>query len=423
MKKNSDSIDLIFFAAEEKDLMSLRPIWEEACIIKNDAQLILISKESKDCVKELETLITSKFPVIVCASPGRSVEMLNIIRPRWSYILIGVEHGISPFKSFTHSEAFLTYDYYFAPSLMWLERLQRLYPEEKLKFRLGDYPKAREFQSIENDTSDDIVDLNIVVIFSWGLRREAIITLPDMENITYLLHPSQTELNIDNFFNKAKIIKSNDIVTKEILGNANLVFGDLSSLTFEIAPHRKTYLFIEREFYIENYDISNDIMDRNSENFGKAPASDYQIDQAFVVSKEDLIRSLENGAPPENNRPLDQETKLLPAINKDNNIKSSLSIVDIVRENEEKLKGSSIQDYRVSSITFIHDAYQKILGRAPDPGGIKHYVEFLSKTNQPLLVAALSIMLDLAKSKEAKQYGEILDRTWPIIDFSPFNSR
>ncbi|NVN09834.1 DUF4214 domain-containing protein [Nguyenibacter vanlangensis] len=409
--------EICFVAFEEKDLMSLLPIYNSVRIHRPDARLFTIGFDRGYADSALSFLFGATFPIIIAASPGSVTNWLEIIRPRWSYHLIGIEHGVSPFKKFTYSDAFLCYDDYFAPSILWKERLERLYPSRSTRFHLGGYPKANQFICLVPDEARKDILPPIpydVVVFSWGLKEEALFSLPDRDNVIYLLHPAQVEFSRPYPFKRSRVIISSLENTTSILSNADRVFGDISSMTFEISQSKKTYLIIDRSLYIEDYDIDDSIMDPASDRFAYVPETDFKIDSTFILDKALLIAAL-HGDPLINTRPLNDnfliETIICP-MQEDLCTKGILSIAE---GRERIMAEEKAPHHQEAAIEFIQHAYRLILGREPDLDGLRHYLTKLNTSSSSALSGGLEILLELAQSDEAMQRPVTFRDAWPKL--------
>ncbi|MBV1833585.1 DUF4214 domain-containing protein [Novacetimonas pomaceti] len=410
-------MDLVFLACEEKDLMSLLPIWSAVHAELPHARLLTMGCSSPYSSGSLADIVSMPFPVIVSSSPGSAVSYLNCLRPRWSYYFIGVEHGLSPFKKFTYSDAFLVYDDYFAPNALWQQRLEELYPGTKTCFHVGDYPKSKYLISNVARklplSKNSIKKLKCVVIFSWGVVGDSLYSLPDSPWITYLLHPSQADFSRPSPFRYANIVRSSEETTLSVLDDADLVFGDLSSLTFEIAPVRPTWLFIDRNFYIADYDIDDGIMDPKNEKFAQVPCTNYKIGRQFILSRKELIRALMNGSAPDK-LCLDKEVTLMPALSKRDRDLCTAGILDIF----SRLTTTETQEVLMAddaAVEYIRNVYLQILGREPDPEGLQHYLNIIRQADHSTLEVSLDIMLSISGSEEAKNRYDLPRNVWPKL--------
>jgi hypothetical protein len=215
-----------------------------------------IGSNSGACLKEFATC---DFPVAVIASTPM-VGFLTLVRPRETFLCIGVEHGIAPFKRYTYDEELLSADFYLAPTEGWAERLRSLYPELQSKVRLGGFPKIefiKEHTSRRKTVRSRLMSLlrggasdrkgKILVVLSWGVDAEALRGLPDTDFIDYLLHPADFRLRDTVPFTKSGLYVSSPDVTYELIANAALIIGDFSSLSLEcIYLGKHVLLMIDR---------------------------------------------------------------------------------------------------------------------------------------------------------------------------------
>lgn len=410
--------EIFFLACEEKDVMSLLPVWQAVSQTRPDANFCTFGFTSDHSNSVLERIIAARFPLIVAASPASVDRILRSLRPRWSFWLIGVEHGISPFKEFTYSSAFLIYDDYFAPSRLWLDRLQKIYPSAKTRFHLGDYPKANSFSQIEKryidlEKNDQIKDSNVLVILSWGLREDAFFSLPDQENITYLLHPGQAEFQESIPFIRASVLWSKGELATKLVGEADVVFGDLSSLTFEVALARSTYLFMSNDLYIDNYDIDPNILDPQSALFGCVPGTDYSVDRQFILSLDELKRALCIGEL-KDKLPLSFEPVLMPHLQQSDRQMTVEGIINLAKISETLHEKLGAAPFEARLVRFVRASYRAILGREPDAHGLQEYIALAKSRDESAVVIGLEILLSLARSKEA-QHPNLMGDVWPIL--------
>ena len=419
---NNTEAEIFFLACEEKDLMSLLPVWQDVSSARPTAKLCTFGFSSEYAIGTLEHLISAKFPIVVGASPSSVDRIMRSIRPRWSFWLIGVEHGISPFKGFTYSSAFLVYDDYFAPNKLWLDRLKKLYPHCRTRFHLGDYAKANDFGETyprpivaNTNTSDLNNHNNIVVILSWGIKEDVFFTLPDQVNITYLLHPAQSNFSNGIPFRNARVLWSKVDTAKILIESADIVFGDLSSLTFEVSGLRPTYLFLSNKLYVDNYDIDSAILDPNSPLYGSVPEADYAIDKRFILTFDELLDALHAGTA-SGKEPLSLEPMLMPQLRDAEQTTSADGILKLaaICDDIHGKRGNGSFDSQLAG--FIRSAYRTILGREPDATGLRDYLVSAKSSDNSSLVIGLEILLAMARSKEAAQRPETMGDVWPILE-------
>jgi len=398
--------------------MSLHPILESVKKDRPRSELFSFGFDRDHTNKSFQPIVDAEMPIIVASSPGSAVRWLEVLRPRWSYHFIGVEHGLSPFKKFTYSDAFLCYDDYFAPSRLWKDRLEKLYPNRRTRFHLGGYPKAIQFSAAhakENNNTLDVVERkSVVVVFSWGVKEEELYKFPDIDDIIFILHPSQEEFEQSKFFKKAKIVKSTFEKTKDIINSASCVYGDISSLTFEVSRLITTYYVLDRRLYIDDYDVDDMYMKKTSKDYGRIPETNLWISKEFILDKEDLAEAL-LGKTPKKKKPVG----LCPIINYINGegtedqcsegIVRIANFYDSINLREKKMSRDS------SIVEFIRNAYLTILNREPDLVGMQHYVSKIRNSDESLLLSGLEILNDLAHSDEARQRLDIPNNAWPIL--------
>jgi len=396
--------------------MSLEPIYDNVRKERPETYIFSIGFERGHANNAFSSILTATMPIIVSSSPGSAVDWMQILRPRWSYYFVGVEHGLSPFKKFTYSEAFLCYDEYFSPTLLWKERLERLYPASRTRFHLGGYPKAMQYNPGHLKKTDKPLRKkdNIVVIFSWGIKEDELYRLPDMENLTYLLHPSQEDFSRSSPFKKSKILKSTSEVTVNLLGQADIIFGDMSSLTFEISRSVITYYFLDRRIYIENYDVENEFLIVENSSYGTIPKTRIKIDRKFILDKFDLEKSI-SGKIPEDKKPLGMCPALNDILNESNSDLCTAGIIDIARRHDMiSFRKNEIRP-DAATAEFIRHAYVTVLGREPDIEGFRHYADRIRNSKDSLLVVGIDIFKDLASSEEAQKRTDIPNDVWPIL--------
>lgn len=410
---------ILFLAFEEKDLMSLSPIWDEVVKHRPNSKLFSVGFNRQGSDEFFPHILDSAFPIIVSSSPGSAVKWMELLRPRWSYYFVGVEHGLSPFKKFTYSRAFLCYDEYFAPSRLWQKRLQKLYPNSQTHFRLGGYLKAMHYNNnlaanTDIPKKDNLLQSEIVIVFSWGVREDEIYNFPDLENLTILLHPSQVNFHKHNPFKKTKVIRSNSDVTVDILKKADLILGDISSLTFEISRSKTTYYFLDRKFYIDNYDIKDSFISVGSNDYGRIPETDIYIPKDFILNKSD-IELFFSGKGLNGKKPLSECPILDNIFNPEDNQHCIPGLLKIANryDNMLPLKNSLRPD--LVMIEFVRNAYLNILDRQPDRKGLFHYVEKLRKSEKSLLIAGLDVLKELAESEEARNKYDRATNAWPLV--------
>lgn len=299
--------------------------------------------------------------------------------------------------------------------------MAHLYPHARTRFHAADYPKTRQFLALAEPKNKDLSREgnlpNTVVIFSWGVREDALFSLPDRKGVTYLLHPAQTTFSRPAPFLHAQVLRSTTDTTLRILGNSDRIFGDISSLTFEMAAILPTWLFIDRSFYIDEYDIEDEIMDPNHVQFACIPQTEYQIDPSFILDRAGLVAALTNGSEPVAT-PLGQETMLVPTLKTEGPDLCTSGILEICTRlaQELSIRGTLMPD--VAAAEFIRNAYLQILGREPDLAGLSNYMKKMTENDESVLIQGLEFMLVLLRSQEAQSRLELPRNVWPVLNLT-----
>lgn len=415
---------ILFLALEDKEYMSLYPIWEEISKRRKNCKLIRFSQFCDGNVSYkkggLGELLAASFPIIVTATPGSTYIWMKALRPRWSYYFLGVEHGVAPFKKFTYSDAFCHYDDYIAPTALWKDRLERLFPNARTRFHLGGYPKATTYRKLlekKNDTSEVVScgGKTIVVIFSWGIRSDILDILPDNEGVTYLFHPSQSGDIPQDKFENAVLLRSSSDVTVEAISKADMIFGDLSSLTFEVCRMRETYLCLDYRLYIDDYDVERCFIDSDSEQYGCVPHTDVKITRDFIFSFEELCDAL-NGKNFSDRKSLSQCPSLDAIFPEDIPDKCSDIIVDIANRLDKYQIHTKSEMPDVEAAEFVCYAYRTILGRDPDSEGFGSYINRLRTTEGvSRFEEGLRILTEIVSSAEARERSYNYKYNWPYL--------
>jgi tetratricopeptide (TPR) repeat protein len=347
-----------------------------------------------------------------------TTSILKNIRPRESFTAIGIEHGIAPFKKYTYSRELLSSNYYLAPTRGWARRLVHLYPEERAKIRLGGYPKLdalkdRMFDATsKNGGYQGVTRGNrILVILSWGVKDDAFNILPDFECIDYLLHPSDKRIASNVQLRDARLHISSPDVTQDLIRDASLVVGDFSSLTLEcICLNKHVIYMIDRSIYSGDCDIGSNFFQADAAEYGCVPESNYRIPLAGSITASDLARLVDiYGAEIEKYKKATVKaefcSEFLPPNFADNREICAKEIFDLSQIPSASSKIA--QDYRRSDIVdamcFIYGAYRGALGRFPDPGGLRHYLQKLECLDDSALDRTMAVCRSLYGSPEARR--------------------
>jgi len=363
--------------------------------------------------KVLSEFARSKFPVAIISS-AIMVDFLSLIRPRETFLCVGVEHGIAPFKTYTYGKHLLSSDFYLAPTKGWAERLARLYPESRPQIRIGGYPKLEVIKGrIERRSSAEDMCKRILVILSWGVAENAFEFLPDLEFIDYVLHPADYKLKNMVLLSNAGLHVSSPDVTYDLISSASLVIGDFSSLTLECIHLGKHVVFmVDRSIYNGNCDMDASFFNDVSPEFGVIPESGTRIaiEGAITVAEfaslvarfgddiEEFIGSTKQA---------EFDQAFLPPADRNNIdlcVDELCKLFDVPRA--WRGTGSGLRDETtdaVESMCFIWDSYQTLLGRPADRGGLRHYLRRMAEFNGSVLHKAVAVWHEISSSPEAKR--------------------
>lgn len=418
---------IFFLATEEKEYTALFPLYAEMSELNTRTYFLKFFDAAVDASSVFSLFLENSFPIVVAATPS-SLHYVSVLRPRWSYTAVGCEHGISPFKKYTYSPVFLDYDYYLAPTDLWLTRLQTLYPNRKTRFYQGDYPRLEELREksknieisgIINYIPKYILDKKEkiqLVIFTWGINEKILQSMPDKVGIIYLLHPAQKEFLKDVSFKNACIVISNQNITPKLIGFSDIIFGDLSSLTIEAASIKKdTYLVLDGSLYTEDHDFDDGLMDRNSPRYATVPETDVRIGDEYILSLEDLRMCLEQERIDEAFRALSLDDRLLPPKRSDKLSLCAEKLISLAKRDDDSDKNHEEKKYQKECIAFLVDSYRLVLNRDPDHVGLEAYMRVMKETQETPLVTGLTILLALARSDEGRAVSQRQGISWPRI--------
>lgn len=425
--------NIYILGLEEKDTYCLSPL--EEALKANFERVFFI----KDLINEIQKpnfglagqLAQEKFPITISSS----INILDHIAPfrnRASYMSIGIEHGIAPFKMYTYGAHFQKHDAYMAPTKIWLDRLKRLYPENKDRFLLGGYPRLEHLRDLRVKPPRDNGSLPYhwrcsgpgqkkLVIFSWGVKKEALEALPDKEGIVYLLHPASVKLSHEVKFEHASCLLSEPDLTSDLLATTDRVYGDFSSMSLEsLALGVPVHIFIDRILYENNCDLGEGFFKRGNEAFGRVPHTMRKLDLDQIINAKELSESLaadiDTDLPPPSTR-LDPE--LLPPIVQDNRELCANAIFDFVEQNYDRMVANAVREPgwqdRLAFMRFLGSAYQAALGRRYDKHALEKHFAALEFSNSPPPVAATRILANLLKSPSAIEYMQQNETSWPIV--------
>lgn len=370
---------------------------------------------------EIRELVFSRCPIVVCASLIAR-DMVALFRNGEPFVSVGIEHGFSPFKSYTFGEHFLRHDIYFAPSSLWADRLSRLYSPPLGKIVVGGYPRAHEMDELLRRSASqrfDTLDVRYwrgvprsrrkLVIFSWGVNPEELSSLPDSSEIVYLLHPADERLFSGSSFKLASLVVSSPELTALLLANAGLILGDFSSLTFEavyfgLAP----FFFICRNLYLSDCDMTEEFFRRGSSKFANIPHTDHQIDPGAILDFDSFLALLGRKSDDLSDlrvRPLQLPNGFLPPSEFNSRSFIAEGILALAKKAGEP--GDYAEDQarrsRIDAIMVLADGYRKILKRKPDGPGISHYLPKLTSRELTINERVAKFNAALANSPESQQ--------------------
>lgn len=406
--------DIFLVAAESKDKHCLDPIVDHLKGNFDSVYNIDFSRNLDEANKStLISFAKSTFPIVILSSVG-ILNALTLIRPRHTFICIGLEHGIAPFKTYTYGKHLLSSDFYIAPTKGWAERLARLYPETRSQIRLGGYPKIEAIRerTVLPKALGEHGPERLLVILSWGVSEKAFEFLPDEEFIDYVLHPADWKLEQRISLSKAKVHVSNPNATYDLISSASIVIGDFSSLTLECIHLGKHVIFmVDRTIYDGDCDLDPAFMDNGNPEFGIIPESNCRIAVDSAISAEEFSSLVTmfgddiHGFKSATTRATFDEA-FLPPIGADNRhlcVAEICKVLDLVETWPNPVDYSSSSAVNaVELLSFISSAYHSILGRRVDGNGLQHYFQKLSGLEGGNLFKAISVWHEISGSNEAK---------------------
>ncbi|MBD7941723.1 hypothetical protein [Brevundimonas guildfordensis] len=425
--------NIYLLGLEEKDTYCLSPLHEA---LKSRFRGVFLIKDLVSEIQEPEfglvgRLAQDKFPVTVSSSVS-ILDHIALFRNRSSYMSIGIEHGIAPFKMYTYGAHFQKHDAYMAPTKIWLDRLKRLYPENKDRFLLGGYPRLEHLRDLRAKSSQYNNSLPYhwrhshpgqrkLVIFSWGVKKEALEALPDKEGIVYLLHPASLKLSDEVKFERASCLLSEPNLTSDLLATTDRVYGDFSSMSLEaLALGMPVHIFIDRSLYANSCDLGEGFFNRDHEAFGRVPHTRRKLDLDQIMTATELSESLAADidtdlAPPSSR--LDLE--LLPPIAQDNRELCANAIFDFVCQNYDRMAANAVRESgwqdRLAFMRFLGSAYQAVLGRRYDKHALEKHFAAVEFSDSPAPVLATRILASLMKSPSAIEYMQQNQTSWPVV--------
>ncbi len=445
---------IFFIATEEKERYVLGNLLEP--LQRRGYETIFIDNFLKDILRgnhsDLVRFVTQELAVLI-TSQTTARTLAELIRPRDTFLSIGIEHGIAPFKSYTYRPALLESNYYLAPTELWHDRLISLFPEAAQRVRLGGYGRISEIKDLRGQAGNlmkvpsryerwHATSKRKLVIFSWGVNGNALESLPDSEDIVYLLHPADVDLYQSISFQHAVPVISTPEDCAYLLAQARFVFGDFSSLTLEAhALELPVIFFLDRSLYSSDCDLDPGFFDPTSPAYAKIPETEFRIPPKCIIGSKQLSHALladtlhsdilrhERNANKlsvtsfegEDFVPLEVPESLLPPSG-DNREITAEAIIQIIQEDPLLRRGGKLERSRhhLDCAALVAQAYQDVLGRSPDLYGFIHNTEALLKSDAPLMTRALSLWAAMSQSPEGKtRFAEGVWRP-PFLSLSRF---
>lgn len=417
-----------FIASEAKDVYCLIPL---SSLINQ--KIYIINSLTKT---DIDEILLAEKPIFVCAS-HIALSFLQAIRPRNSFFAIGIEHGLAPFKAYTYSEKLLDYDLYCAPTEAWAERLRQLYKEKADRVLTTGYPRLETLKTLREAINSSEISCNssewqhttgacnILVVFSWGVSADSLSALPDSSNIVYLLHPADEYLVNIVEFKQAVLLASSPSVTSKLLAHADMVYGDFSSMTIEAEVlGLPVQMFACRKLYRFDCDVGDSFFDPSTEDFVKVPHYSKQVETRNVIADMNtLIEKLSTDA--SRKRPIKSDSlfpmefypPMQPAV--------SLCITALNKV-ALKIENGTYQLTTVpanevanvaSALNFLIFAYKTMLGRSPDVGGIRTYMNDFRENKEPGPLWSLKILKEFAYSREGQNHWQNSPKKFAMVHF------
>jgi hypothetical protein len=424
---NVDGVFLV--AAENKDTYCLDPLKTGLSSRFENVHSLNFFDDINDSDGAILTeFARCTFPIAIISSAAMA-GFLELIRPRESFLCIGLEHGIAPFKSYTYGRHLLSSDFYLAPTRGWAERLARLYPDARSQVRIGGYPKIeaiKERIDTKGATPGNLPK-RILVILSWGVDEEAFKFLPDLDYIDYVLHPADYKLIMTVNLKKARLYVSNPDITYDLIASASVVIGDFSSLTLECIYLNKHVVFmVDRSIYKSNCDMDAQFFNEDSSEFGIIPESGgrINIEDSITATQFACLATtfgVDIDAFKARTTRASFDPIFLPPADK-NNVELCAEEICKLRDlagawtlakhySEEEAVGI------VRKMCFISSSYQSILGRPSDRSGLRHYLKRITEFDGSALHSAVSVWHEITTSSEAKRRSATCPSELPRISY------
>jgi hypothetical protein len=161
-----------------------------------------------------------------------------------------MEHGTAPLKTYTYADHYRRYDYSLLPGQLWVDRLERLYPELKGRaFAIG-YPKLRYRPATREErvayaTAHGLDAERPIVLFAptWTVRNHAYDTgifniryLARVKNLVAIPHDGDADIanRLKTEFPMMKVLPGGETIS-EHYAFADILISDVSSTAIEFA--------------------------------------------------------------------------------------------------------------------------------------------------------------------------------------------
>jgi len=426
--------EVFLIALEKKDVSCLEPLISPLQEIYSNVSFFSFPfDEFFDC-NALRRFCYADFPLVVISSSGLT-EFISAIRKNGTYEVVNIEHGIAPFKSYSYGPHLVANGHYIAPTQLWAERLRRLNPDKAGRVHLGGFPRLEALRELRRAAlsekgSPEPNDPQLarwmaasgerkLVILTWDTNADELDKMPDRENIAYLYHPADGFGLSQRKSSRCCLFLSNDELVTHLFCNADKVYGDFSSLSFEaLAMGIPAHIFIDRRFYISDCDLEEVFFDRSSPDFGRIPETEYRLDSKLVLDGPQLAAALgDDGADAPSLAVADLPAGMLPPTDRDNR----LIIADIIRdiaEDQPDISADAVSDDRFNNVMFVLDGYLQILGRPADLSGLNYYLAKIESDSRPRPVVALEVLNALAGSNEGLKRFSSGDWRLPSLKLS-----
>jgi Domain of unknown function (DUF4214) len=422
MSKNKN----IYFAyCIEKELFVFNALKDRLSEFGIDLIRVYLGDKLQLCKEEvynalsLTQLVDQKCPIII-NSYTETYDKINIARQGRNFISVSIEHGISPFKEYSHKAEHHRNQYFFASTELIANRLKNNSPNS-FKCILSGYPPLLDRKSSISNIDIRLTrekygygsnDIIVLLAFSWDFNVKSISQIPDTHGIVIVLHPDTKMTGFEKPLN-AKVFVSNNENLNEIIKISDFHIGDVSSITLECAALGfKTLMVVDHSIYHNFCDIDPNFFNDLHPSYLKISGTNKYLESPQIISFDDLNRLLTSDRFTDLKNRFDHLTRLdygLPEIlpNPDIDTYSIISTVlfsivttDLIQDNELDF------DSFISDRLFITFIYQIVLNRDPDQIGLNHYLSYLRRrfdNPSEKIDVVKSIFFEISQSLEAKK--------------------